>query len=127
MSASSEPSKSVVTKGDQVRSQVQKGELEPEKAVWLARKHLSWTEWLYIDFLRYWYLLGVLALEVFAGLELVRDLHVRTVPGALLVVAVMIGIAYAAFTVYKYLWPEGILTDLANRPGPRKVRRRRFD
>lgn len=113
---------------EEIQGQVQRGELEPAKAIWLARKRLPWKEWLYVDFLRYWYLLGFFALEIFLSLELARDLHLHDAIGALFIAPVLVVIAYLAFRLYRFLWPEGPLTNMNDRPKRRGRRdRHRFE
>lgn len=112
----------------EIYSQLDRGEVEPAKAVWLVRKKLTWKDWLVVDFLRYWYLVGVLAFEAFLGLELIIDLHIGGFLGSLFVIAALSAIAYLAFRFYRYLWPEGALTRLEERPPlRRKKKRRRFE
>jgi len=109
----------------EIYGMIDKGEVEPAKAVWLVRKKLTWRDWLVVDFLRYWYLVGVFALEGLLGLELVLDLHIGGVLGGLFVFGVLAAMAYGAYRLYRFFWPEGALTRLYERPPMRRKKRKK--
>jgi len=76
------------------------------------RANMSWSQWLRNDFFRYWYVVGVLALDFFLVFELGRSFNIHDSIGIILLVIVFSAILISAYFLYKRLWPEGILSNL---------------
>ena len=85
---------------------------DDEFTVRALRAHMSWSEWLRNDFFRYWYVVGVLTLDVFLVLELGRSFNVHDSTGIILLIIVFSIILISAYFLFRRLWPEGILTGL---------------
>jgi len=84
--------------------------LEPEQVMRIARKHLPWRDWLLAEFCRYWYWLGVLALDVFGTMEVARAYHVRDTLGITALAIMLIALLVPEVMLYLRIWPEGGLT-----------------
>lgn len=76
------------------------------------RTHMSWSEWLRNDFFRYWYVIGVLALDIFLVLELGRSFSVHDSTGIILLIVLFSAVLIFTYFIYKRIWPEGILSGL---------------
>jgi len=88
-----------------------------EHTVRALRTHMIWSEWLRNDFFRYWYVVGVLALDFFLVLELGRSFNVHDSTGILLLIIVFSIILISAYFLYRRVWPEGILSGLFGQSG----------
>ncbi len=84
--------------------------MDPSAAMRTLRNQLPWKDWLVVDFLRYWYAIGVMALIVFILLGLRMQYHVADPLGILALLILGIVIAILGFLGYRKLWPEGGLT-----------------
>ncbi len=85
-------------------------DLPEEQAVKLVRKHLPWKDWLLADFLRYWYVLACLALDVFLPLQIARWLHADSAYGILGLVVLLALLVYLETRMYIWIWPSGVKT-----------------
>ncbi len=100
-------------------------DLPEEQAVKILRKHLPWKDWLVTDYLRYWYGLGALALDVFLPWQIARWYHVRMVPGILALFLLISALLYFEVRVYQWFWPSGVKTSIeAERRALRRAFRR---
>jgi len=87
-------------------------DMDTPMAMRTLRRELPWKDWLLVDFLRYWYLIGVLVLEGFVLLTVAFAYNVDDGLGIFLLLLLAIGILYLAYRGYAFLWPEGGLTRL---------------
>lgn len=101
----------------------QEEDLPEEQAVKILRKHLPWKDWLFADYLRYWYGLGALALDVFLPMQIARWYHLRTAPWILALLLLLAALLYLEIRAYQWLWPSGVKTTIA---AERRVLRRAF-
>jgi len=100
-------------------------DLPEEQAVKILRKHPPWKDWLLADYLRYWYSLGALALDVFLPLQIARWYHLHTAPWILALLLLLAALLYLEIRVYQWLWPSGVRTRVeAERRALRKTFRR---
>ena len=84
--------------------------VDNEQAVRALRMTMGWKEWLRNDFLRYCFVVFVLAIDIFIALEIGKEFNVHDQAGSIgLILIFVIGLA-AIYLVYRILWPEGILT-----------------
>jgi len=105
-------------------------DMDSSMAMRTLRKELPWKDWLLVDFLRYWYLIGVLVLEGFVLLSVAFAYNVDDGLGIFLLLLLAVAILYLAYRGYVFLWPEGGLTRLdRQKVKTRRAmgRRRRFD
>ncbi|MBU1915340.1 MAG: hypothetical protein ABIE25_00425 [Thermoplasmatota archaeon] len=98
-------------------------DLPEEQAVKLVRKHLPWKDWLLADFLRYWYVLGCLALDVFLPLRIARWLHADSAYSILGLVVLLLVLVYLETRTYIWIWPSGVKTRIETQ---RRAFRRAF-
>jgi hypothetical protein len=111
---------------DELYKEIQNPEFDSARALRKLRNELPWKDWLMVDFLRYWYIIGALALEGFLTLELARIYHVKDVLGILSLGFIALAVGIIAYVGYSILWPSGGLTRLeAQKKILRKFRRRR--
>ncbi len=105
------------------------GDMFPSKFSLFASRHEAlrarhaepgWYEWVFREFARYWYVLGVLAVAVFSLLQIVYVLIPASGPSAtdLLVAALAVvaadGVVIAAGAyAYRFLWGKGGWVDRA--------------
>jgi len=85
---------------------------DDEHTLRVLRTHMSWSEWLRNDFFRYWYIVGVLALDFFLVFELGRSFNIHDSIGFVLLIIIFSTILIPAYFLYRRLWPEGILSGL---------------
>lgn len=113
---------------EEVYKHIQETEMEDTQALKVLRNELPWKDWILTDFLRYWYWLGVFALDIFLVLELTRRYHVDDALGAALLAAVFLAIAGIAFMGYHKVWIEGPFTkaEAVKRVPGKLMKRRRF-
>lgn len=104
------PRKTERERRDEVLRSIEDPRMDDSEAVRVLRKHLTWTDWLMSDLLRYWYGIGVLAAFVFTLLGLAETFHVRDTVGVFFVLACGVFVLVLGFYGYRLLWPEGILT-----------------
>jgi hypothetical protein len=96
-----------------------------EQAVKILRKHLPWKDWLLTDYLRYWYVLAALALDVFLPWQTANWYHLRTAPVILVLCLLVISLLYVEIRVYQWLWPGGVKTRIEEeRRAVRRILRR---
>lgn len=126
MSADKKPGRTASEKRMAAYRPFDEGEDMPEEqAVKILRKHLPWKDWLLVDYLRYWYGLGALALDVFLPLHIARSYHLRTVPWILALVLLLAVLLYLEARIYLWLWPSGVETRIeAERRALRRAFRR---
>lgn len=128
MSADKPKAKKTRRTMDEVYTHISETEMESTQALKVLRNELPWKDWLLTDFLRYWYWLGVFALDIFITLESARRFHVNDVLGRVVLAVVFLAVAAVAFLAYHEIWIEGPFTRSETiRKAPRKlIRRRRF-
>jgi len=109
-----------------IYKQIEDEEMERSRAMRALRRELPWKDWFLLDFLRYWYWLAIVTLEVFLILGLRGTYHVRDILGvALLGVIGGLTLGFGYFG-YRVLWPQGGFTRLeVMRRALRKLRRKR--
>jgi len=124
MSADKKPGRTASEKRAAAYRPFDEGEDMPEEqAVKILRKHLPWKDWLLVDYLRYWYGLGALALDVFLPLHIARSYHVRTAPWILALFLLLAVLLYLEIRMYQWLWPSGVETRIE---AARRALRRAF-
>ena len=100
-------------------------DMPEEQAVKILRKHLPWKDWLLTDYLRYWYGLGALALDIFLPMQIAKMYHVRTALWILTIFLLIATLLYLEIRVYLLLWPSGVKTRIeAERRALRRAYRR---
>jgi hypothetical protein len=100
-------------------------DMPDEQAVKILRKHLPWKDWFLADYLRYWYGLGALALDVFLPMQVARWYHVHTASWILALFLLLAVLLYLEIRVYQWLWPSGVRTRVeAERGALRRAFRR---
>lgn len=97
--------------------------LPEEQALKLVRKHLPWKDWLLADFVRYWYVIGCLALDVFLPMEMARRHYVDSDYGILGLAVLLIALVYIETRTYLWIWPSGVKTRIETQ---RRTLRRAF-
>jgi hypothetical protein len=116
---------------EEVYRHIEESDMDHKAAMRTLRNQLPWKDWLVVDFLRYWYATGVLALLVFTVLGLASEYGVSDLRGVLELLAIAVVIAALGILGYRALWPHGGLTSRemvigrAHRILPKK-RRERF-
>jgi hypothetical protein len=71
----------------------------------IMRAEMTWMDWLRHEYVKYWYVLGAVALDVFLGLGLVDAVGIIAV--ILLLVALMAAEVYGYF----WIWPRSYPND----------------
>lgn len=94
-------------------------ESDDELTVRALRAGMSWGEWLRNDFFRYWFIVGVLAVDILLVLELRRSFNVNDSIGVILLIIIFSAILVSAYFLFRRLWPEGILTNLFGQSEPK--------
>jgi len=84
--------------------------VDDEQAIRSLRGTMDWGEWLRNDFLRYFYVVLALAIDVFIALEIGKDFNVHDTAGSFALILLFIIGLVAIYLGYRLLWPEGILT-----------------
>jgi len=81
--------------------------VEDEAALRLLRKKLTWKDWVLRDFLRYWYWLGAVVIDVFIpwGVGDYFDLWQGSRVAVVLLLVVLLFMGERA--LYFRIWPEG--------------------
>ncbi len=112
---------------EEVYRHIEEWDMDHEPALRTLRNQLPWKDWLVVDFLRYWYGIGVIALVVFMVLGLAMQYNVSDLIGVLELFVLAVAMAILGFLGYMILWPEGGLTrgDRIGRGAQRLVRRKR--
>ncbi len=117
---------------EEVYRHIEENDMDPSSAMRILRNELPWKEWLVVDFLRYWYAIGVMVLIVFLVLGLAMEYRVSDFLGVLELFLLGVMIAFLGILGYRKLWPEGGLThDQTVRKRARGIlprkKRRRFE
>ena len=86
----------------------------------ILRTNLTWNEWLFRDFLRYWYLLGAFALDIFLPWIVVDEFALRGGIAIGVVGPLALILIYSEYILYLHLWPGGVWSEY------RKRKRKRF-
>jgi len=81
--------------------------VEDEAAMRLLRKKLSWEDWLLRDFLRYWYWLAAMIIDVFVPWGAADFFGLWEGFRAIVVFVVVIALLAGEVRLYFFLWPEG--------------------
>jgi hypothetical protein len=111
---------------EEVYRHIEKANMDTPQALRTLRSELPWRDWILIDFLRYWYIIGVLALVVFLTLGVAEAYHVRDPLGVIILAVVGATVAGLGYLGYRVLWPQGGLTRLEVLSKIlRRIRRRR--
>lgn len=108
---------------EEVLKSIEDPTLDDEQALRILRRDLSWKDWVASDYLRYWYVLGVLALDVFLLMTVARVFHLNDAVGIAILVGAAVLLVVAEVMGYTFLWPENALT--LRSPLGRYLRRRR--
>ena len=95
---------------EEVYKHIEESDMDHSTAMRTLRNQLPWKDWLIVDFLRYWYLIGVMALIVLLVLSLAMEFGVSDLLGRLELFVLAVVIAILGFLGYRILWPEGGLT-----------------
>lgn len=90
-------------------------ELDDSQVTRIMRMHLPWKDWLYSEFLRYWFWLGFLALNAFALTELARVYDINDAIGIVELMVLFVLFLALEYRLYKRFWPVGALTDVKER------------
>lgn len=126
MSAEKQSTKAGRRPKEEVYARIDEAHAEPATAMRALRSELPWRDWLVTDFLRYWYLVGVLALLVFVTLGIAQMYHVRDLLGDAALGVMAVVTLVLGYIGYRVLWPQGGLTRIETlRRALRRMRRRR--
>ncbi len=90
---------------------IESTQMDSSRAMRTLRKELPWKDWFLIDFLRYWYWIGILFLEVVV-LSFAIMFHVHDILGILAFIAISIGVLYLGYRGYVLIWPLGGFTSV---------------
>jgi len=74
----------------------------------ILRTHLTWEEWLFRDFVRYWYILGAFALDTFLPWFVADEFALRGGLAIGVVGSLVFTLIYLEFILYLHLWPGGV-------------------
>ncbi|MEM2838967.1 MAG: hypothetical protein QW505_01325 [Thermoplasmata archaeon] len=84
--------------------------ISDEQALRILRARMSWKDWVRYDFARYWFAVASFALNSFVVLGIAYAYHVSDIIGAILLALAFAGLCILEVSLYRKIWPEGILT-----------------
>jgi len=85
--------------------------LDDSDVVRLLRAGMTWKEWMKNDFLRYWFIVGSFALNIFVVFEPARIYHVTDILGYFIMIATFLSLCVGEYYLYRHFWPKGILSE----------------
>lgn len=95
---------------EEIQNRIEKTDIDKETAVRILRSELSWKDWILQDWLRYWYGVGALALDVFIVLWLLLSFNLRDILGILMMLVMLAILVVVEIKGYRLLWPGGVLS-----------------
>jgi len=110
MCAKKIPVEDVIAKTQTIESALEDPESEKSELVRFARSSMSWKDWLKYDLLRYFYIVGLLAANIFLLFEIARFANISDALGMIFLILSFVCLCILEYYGYNKIWPYGILT-----------------
>lgn len=95
---------------EDIEERINRDDIDNDVALRILRAKLTWRDWILHDWLRYWYGVGAMALNVFLLLWLLQSFQIRDILGISLLLVVTVILASMEFVGYRLLWSGGVLS-----------------